>query len=112
MILIVLLSWIYFFLLTLVFVLSCLLFVLSAMAFSPLGNPDHVFVSISIDFPTNLQRDASFHHIAYCYSRADWDCLLDHLRGVPEEDVLKLGTSAAASKFCEWVQVGRCIYPS
>ena len=109
-ILIVLLSWIYFFLLTLVFVLSCLLFVLSAMAFSPLGNPDHVFVSISIDFPTNSQRDASFHHIAYRSSCADWDYLLDHLRDVPQEDILKLGACAAASKFCEWVQVGIDVY--
>ena len=28
----------------------------STMAFPPLGNPDHVFVSVSIDFP-------SFHHM-------------------------------------------------
>ena len=43
----------------------------SAMAFSPLGNSDHVVVSVSIDFPTNSQRDASFHRIAYDYFRAD-----------------------------------------
>ena len=55
----------------------------SAMAFAPLGNSDHVFVSVSIDFPTNSQQDAPFHHIAYDYSRADWDGLRDHLRDVP-----------------------------
>ena len=27
----------------------------STMAFPPLGNSDHVFVSVSIDFPTNSQ---------------------------------------------------------
>ena len=43
----------------------------STMAFPPLGNSDHVVVSVSIDFPTNSQRDASFHSIAYDYSRAD-----------------------------------------
>ena len=43
----------------------------STMAFHPLGNPDHVVFSVSIDFPINLQRDASFHRIAYDYSRAD-----------------------------------------
>ena len=32
----------------------------SAMAFPPLGNSDHVFVSVSIDFPTNSQQDAPF----------------------------------------------------
>ena len=55
----------------------------STMAFPPLGNSDHVVVSVSIDFPSNSQRDASFHRIAYDYSRADWDGLCDHLRDVP-----------------------------
>ena len=34
----------------------------------------------------------------------------DHLRDVPWEDIFKLGASAAASKFCEWVQVGIDVY--
>ena len=33
----------------------------STMAFSPLGNSDHVVVSVSTDFPSNSQRDAPFH---------------------------------------------------
>ena len=76
------------------------------MAFPPLGNSDHVVVSVSIDFPTNSQQDAPFHRIAYDYSRADWDGLRNHLRDVPWEDIFKLGASAAASEFCEWVQIG------
>ena len=82
----------------------------SAMAFPPLGNSDHVLVSVSIDFPTNSQQDAPFHCRAYDYSRADWDGLHDHLRDVPWEDVFKPGASAAASEFCEWVQVGIDVY--
>ena len=82
----------------------------SAMAFPPLGNSDHVVVSVSIDFPTNSQQDAPFHRIAYDYSRADWDGLRDHLRDVPWEDIFKLCASAAASEFCEWVQVGIDVY--
>ena len=58
----------------------------TTMAFPPLGNSDHVVVSVSIDFPTNSQRDVPFHRIAYDYSRAD---------------IFKLGASAAASEFCE-----------
>ena len=54
----------------------------STMAFPPLGNSDHVVVSVSIDFPSNSQRDAPFHRIAYDYSCADWDGLCDHLRDV------------------------------
>ena len=75
------------------------------MAFPPSGNSGHLVVSVSIDFPTNSQRDALFHRIAYDYSRADWDGLRDHLRDVPWEDIFKLGASAAANEFCEWVQV-------
>ena len=82
----------------------------STMTFPPLGNSDHVVFSVSTDFPTNSQRDAPFHHIAYDYSRADWDGLRDHLRDVPWEDIFKLSASAAASEFCEWVQVGTDVY--
>ena len=74
----------------------------STMAFPPLGNSDHVVVSVSIDFPTNAQQGASFHCIAYDYFRADWK-LHDHLRDVPWQDIFKLSASAAASEFCEWV---------
>ena len=79
------------------------------MAFPPLGNSDHVVVSVSIDFPTNSQQDAPFHCIACDYSHADWDGLRYHLRDVPWEDIFKLGASAA-SEFCEWVQVGIDVY--
>ena len=48
----------------------------SKMAFPPMGNSDHVVVSVSIDFPSNSQRDAPFHRIAYGYSRVDWDGLV------------------------------------
>ena len=32
------------------------------------------------------------------------------MRDVPSEDIFKLGASAAASEFCEWVQFGTDIY--
>ena len=82
----------------------------STMAFPPLGNSDHVLVSVSIDFPSNSRRDSPFHRIAYDYYRADWDGLRDHLRDVPWEDIFKLSASAAASVFCELVQVGIDVY--
>ena len=55
----------------------------STMAFPPLGNSDHVVVSVSIDFPINSKQDAPFHRIAYNYSRANRDGLRDHLRDIP-----------------------------
>ena len=62
----------------------------STMAFLPLGNSDHVTVSVSIDFVTNSQRKAPFHRITSGYSRSDWDGLRDHLRDVLWEDIFKL----------------------
>ena len=82
------------------------------MAFPPLRNSD-VAVSVSIDFPSNSLQDAPFHRIAYNYSHAEWNGLRDHLRDVLWEDIFKLGASAAAaSEFCEWIQVGIDVYIS
>ena len=53
------------------------------MAFSPLGNSDHVVVSISIDFPSNSKEDAMFHRIIYDNYCVHWDGLHDNLRHVP-----------------------------
>ena len=75
------------------------------MAFPPLGNFDHVVVSVSIDFPINSKQDTLFHRVAYDYSRADWDGLCDHLRDVPWEDIFKFSGSASASEFYERVEV-------
>ena len=43
----------------------------SKMAFPPLGNSDHVVVSVSIYFPSNAKPDVPLHRIAYDYSRAN-----------------------------------------
>ena len=46
----------------------------------------------------------------------EWEILImlfglcDHLRDVPWEDIFKLSASAAASEFCECVQVGIDVY--
>ena len=49
----------------------------------------------------------TFHEI---HNRADWDGLCDHFRDVPWDGIFKLGASAAASEFCQWVQVGIDVY--
>ena len=63
-----------------------------------------------LTFHKNSQWDALFHYIAYDYSCADWDGLCDHFRDVLWEDIFKLSASAAASEFCEWVQVVIDVY--
>ena len=80
------------------------------MAFPPLGNSDHVVVSVSIHFSINSKQNTPFHRVAYDYSRADWNGLHDHLRDVPWEDIFKLSASAAASEFCGTVQLGIDVY--
>ena len=35
----------------------------STIAFPPLGNSDHVAVSVPIDFPSYSQQDVLFHHL-------------------------------------------------
>ena len=55
----------------------------STIAFSPLGNSDHVVVSVSIDFPIKSKQDVPFHRIAYDCSLADWDGHRHSLRDVP-----------------------------
>ena len=52
------------------------------------------------------QKRCPFHIIDYDYSCADWDAPRD----VAYEDLFKLGASAAAEEFCEWVQVGIDVY--
>ena len=48
----------------------------STMAFPPIGNTDHVVVSVSINFLSYSQWDAPFHCIAYDYSCVDLDNLV------------------------------------
>ena len=82
----------------------------STMAFPLMENSDQAVISVSIEFPSNSQRDAPLHRIAYDYSCAYCYSLYDQLRNVPWEDIFKLGASTADSEFCEWVQVGIDVY--
>ena len=54
------------------------------------------------------KRDAPFHCTADDYSPTVGFC--DLLRDVPWVDILKVGGSAAGTKFCEKVQVGINVY--
>ena len=53
--------------------ISVEMWIYSAMAFPPLGNYNHIDVSVFIDFAINSKQDAPFHHIAYDYPCADWN---------------------------------------
>ena len=61
------------------------------MAFPPMGNSNHVVVSVSNDFPSNLKHYAPFHCVACDYSFADWGSLHGHLRDVLWKDIFEFG---------------------
>ena len=82
----------------------------STMSFPPLEIFDHILVSAYFDFPLNSKQNVPFHSIAYDYSHADWDALLDHLRNVPWEVIFKLSASTVANGFFDWIQVGIYVY--
>ena len=84
--------------------------VCSTMAFPPLENSDHVVVSVSIGFPSYLQRYAPFLPMAYDYSCADWNGLCDHWEMFHGAISLNSASAAAASEFSEWIQVGNDVY--
>ena len=50
----------------------------STVTFPPLGNSDHVVVSVFIDFRSVSGQDAPYRRIVYDYSCADWDGLFDY----------------------------------
>ena len=101
-ILIVLLFWISFFLLTIVFVLQWV------------SLQREILIMLLSQFPLAFRQIQHgmpcFMGIAYDYYCADWDGLCDHLRDIPWEDIFKLCASVAASEFCQWVQVGTDVY--
>ena len=82
----------------------------STIVFPLLRTSGHAVIPVSIDFPINSKQDAPFHCVAYDYFCADCQGLCDHLRDLPLEDIFKLSVSAAASEFCERVQVGIDLY--
>ena len=91
---IVVLFWICFFLLTLVFVQQLL------------SLHWEILIMLLSKFPLTFRQ---VHNRMPCFIVL-WDGLCDYLRNVPWEDIFKLGASAAASEFCEWVQVGIDVY--
>ena len=62
----------------------------------------YVDVSVYIDFPSNSQQDALFHHIAYDYSCTDWDGLYDCLGDVPWAISLSLVLLLLLVNFVNW----------
>ena len=60
--------------------LNWLTFLLGSQTSPPLGNSDHVVLSVSFDFQSNSQLHTLFRHIAYDCSCSDWDGLCDHFK--------------------------------
>ena len=80
------------------------------MAFPPIGK-FWSYYCLSLHWLSNkLKIGCPVSSRGFNYSRADWGGLCDHLRDIPWENNFKLSAFAAASEFCEWVQVGIDVY--
>ena len=62
--------------------------VCTTVALYPLGDSDHIAVSVPIDFPSNSKNPA------FGYSCSDSYNMCNLLRDAPLEDTIKLGASA------------------
>ena len=80
----------------------------STLTFPPLGNFDHVVVSVSFDFSSYSHWDALFHCISYGFMliRMVFVIIWKMFHGRISLNF----ASPAASELCEWVQVGIYIY--
>jgi len=76
-----------------------------ATCFPPLGNSDHVVVSISLQLKAGQPTDHPSHRTSYNYQRADWDSCRDLLRDIPINDILAMPVDRCASEISEWIQV-------
>ena len=69
-----------------------------------LVNTVHLADSMSTDFPSNSNRDTTFHLAAFDYSFVKWDGLCDHLTDVSifQCSVLnELSASGTAAELCD-----------
>ena len=78
----------------------------SASPHAPLGNSDHVVVSISFLPPTSCSHEAPAHRTSYNYSSADWDSFRDFLSSAPWPDIFSLSADQCASEIMSWIQSG------
>ena len=72
-----------------------------------MGNSDHMVVSVDVKFVVTSTNEPPYHRTVYLYSKAEWDGLTDHLRGVPWLDIFKHDATYAAKEktfLCIFVQ--------
>ena len=81
----------------------------STMAFPPLGNSDHVAVSVSTDFTSNSKQDVSFH-CALMTILMLTGMVFMIMQEMSHGKILLSLMVPAASEFCEWVYVGINVY--
>ena len=71
----------------------------------PLGESDHMVVSVDVKFVVKSTNEHPYHSTIYLYNKVDWDGLSDHLRDVPWLDIFKHDATYAAEE-----RVGRDQY--
>ena len=89
-----------------IFLTYSFVLILTLASHPPLGESDHMVVSVDVKFVVKSTNEHPYHRTVYSYSKADWDGLRDHLRDVPWLDIFKHDTTYVAKEITEWVEIG------
>ena len=67
----------------------------------PLANSDYVFVSLSLNLPSNVKGEVPFDRTDHDYPHVEWYGPSDLLRDAPWDYIWRPSSSAATTEFCQ-----------
>lgn len=78
----------------------------TASSEAPLGNSDHVVISVSVSLNSAPLAESPTHRTSYKYEQGDWNSFRDLLRDAPWSHVFSLPANKCASEVISWIQAG------
>ena len=73
---------------------------------APLGNSDHVVVSVDISLSSPSARESPKHRTLYSYEQGDWESFRDFIRDIPLDQIMSLKAEQCAREISSWIQAG------
>ena len=73
---------------------------------SPLGNSDHVLVSVDLSLKSASSHESPVHRTSYNYQQGDWDSFRDFLRDAPWNRIFSSSVDKCACEVMSWIQSG------
>ena len=78
----------------------------NASSEAPLGNSDHVVISVLVSLNCKAAHEKSYHRTLLSYEQGDWDSFRDFLRDVPWSDVFAHPAEKCAKEVSSWLSSG------